>query len=193
MKALTVQIQNVVASASFEQKFDLLTIASTFRRIEYRPDVFPGLVFRLKRPKTAILIFRSGKMVCTGAKSEKEVIRAVRKVARELRKGGITVSDKPEIQITNIVASANLGGYIDLDKLASQRMGGRILYEPEQFPALIYRWENPKVVFLVFSTGKIVCAGAKREVEIHEAVERFRRMLGEGGFLLKEEATMTSR
>jgi len=160
MKALTVQIQNVVASASFEQKFDLLTIASTFRRIEYRPD---------------------------------EVIRAVRKVARELRKGGITVSDKPEIQITNIVASANLGGYIDLDKLASQRMGGRILYEPEQFPALIYRWENPKVVFLVFSTGKIVCAGAKREVEIHEAVERFRRMLGEGGFLLKEEATMTSR
>ncbi len=193
MNTLTVEIQNVVASASFEQKFDLSTIGSIFRRIEYRPDVFPGLVFRLKRPKTAILIFSSGKMICTGAKSEKEVIRAVRKVARELRKGGITVSGKPEIQITNIVASANLGGYIDLDKLASQRMGGRIFYEPEQFPALIYRWENPKVVFLVFSTGKVVCAGAKREVEIHEAVERFRRMLEEGGFLLKEEATMKSR
>lgn len=77
---MTVQIQNVVASASFEQKIDLLTIASTFRNIEYRPNVFPELVFRLKRPKTTILIFKTGKMVCTGAKSEKEAIRAVRKV-----------------------------------------------------------------------------------------------------------------
>jgi len=125
-------------------------------------------------------------MVCTGAKSEKEAVRAVRKVARELRKGDIKVS-MPEIQIVNVVASANLGGYIDLDELASQRSGGRILYEPEQFPALIYRWKNPKVVFLVFSTGKVVCAGAKREVEVHEAVEKFRRMLKEGGFMLKEE------
>jgi transcription initiation factor TFIID TATA-box-binding protein len=188
MKALTVQIQNVVATASFEQKFDLLTIANTFRNIEYRPNVFPGLVFRLKRPKTAILIFSSGKMVCTGAKSEKEAIRAVRKVARELRKGGIKASSMPEIQITNVVATANLGGYMDLDELASQRTGGKILYEPEQFPALIYRWKNPEVVFLVFSTGKVVCAGAKREVEVHEAVERFRRMLEEGGFIFKEEA-----
>lgn len=188
MKALTVQIQNVVATASFEQKFDLLTIANTFRNTEYRPNAFPGLVFRLKRPKTAILIFKTGKMVCTGAKSEKEAIRAVRKVARELRKGGIKVFGKPEIQITNVVASANLGGYIDLDELASQRTGGKICYEPEQFPALIYRWKNPEVVFLVFSTGRVVCAGAKREVEVHEAVERFRRMLEEGGFMFKEEA-----
>ncbi len=184
---MTVQIQNVVATASFKQKFDLLTIANTFRNIQYRPNAFPGLVFRLKRPKTATLIFKTGKMVCTGAKSEKEAIRAVRKVARELRKGGIKVS-MPEIQIVNVVASANLGGYIDLDELASQRTGGKIFYEPEQFPALIYRWENPKVVFLIFSTGRVVCAGAKREVEVHEAVERFRRMLEEGGFMFKEEA-----
>jgi len=187
MKALTVQIQNVVVSASFEQKFDLLTIANTFRNTEYRPNAFPGLVFRLKRPKTAILIFKTGKMVCTGAKSEKEAIRAVRKVARELRKGGIKASSMPEIQITNVVATANLGGYIDLDELASKRSGGRILYEPEQFPAAIYRWENPRVVFLVFSTGKIVCVGAKKEAEIHGAVERFQSMLEEEGFLVKEK------
>ncbi len=185
MKTLAVQIQNVVASVSFEQTFDLSTIANTSRNVEYRPNVFPGLVFRLKRPKTAILIFRTGKMVCTGAKSEKEAIRAVRKVARELSKRGITVLGKPEIQITNIVASANLGGYIDLDKLASQNSGRRILYEPEQFPALIYRWDNPKVVFLVFSTGKLVCAGAKREVEVHEAVEKFHKLLREGGFMVE--------
>lgn len=184
---MAVKIENVVVVASFPQKLDLLTIASGFRNIEYRPDVFPGLVFRLKRPKTATLIFSSGKMVCTGAKNEKEAISAVRKVARELKKGGITISDKPEIQVTNIVASANLGGYIDLDELASQRVGGRILYEPEQFPALIYRWENPKVVFLVFSTGKIVCTGAKKEVEVYEAVERFQSMLEEGGFLIQEK------
>jgi len=184
---MTVKIENVVVAASFPQKLDLLTVANAFRKVEYRPDVFPGLVFRLKRPKTAILIFGSGKMVCTGAKSEKEAIGAVRKVARELRKGGIKVYGVPEIRVTNIVASADLGGFIDLDELASQRVGGRILYEPEQFPALIYRWVNPKVVFLVFSTGKIVCAGAKKEVEIYDAVESFRSMLEIGGFLVKEK------
>lgn len=184
---LTVHIQNVVASASFQQRFDLLAIAKAFRNVEYRADVFPGLVFRLKRPKTATLIFSSGKMVCTGAKTEKEAVSAVRKVARELRKGGIPVSGVPEIHVTNIVGTANLGGYIDLDELASQRVGGSILYEPEQFPALIYRWKDPKVVFLVFSTGKVVCVGAKKEFEIYEAVERFRSMLEEGGFLVKEK------
>ncbi|MCW3976868.1 MAG: TATA-box-binding protein [Candidatus Bathyarchaeota archaeon] len=184
---MTVRIENVVVAASFPQKLDLLTVANALRNTEYRPDVFPGLVFRLKRPKTAILIFGSGKMVCTGAKNVKEAIRAVRKAARELRKGGIRISNMPEIQVTNIVATANLGGYIDLDELASKGSGGRILYEPEQFPAVTYRWENPKVVFLVFSTGKIVCTGAKKEAEIPEAVERFQSMLEQEGFLVKEK------
>ena len=77
-------IQNVVASAAFNHSVDLDAIVKAFPHVEYRPEVFPGLAFRLKRPKTCTLIFDTGSMVCTGAKSEREAKRAIRKVAKEL-------------------------------------------------------------------------------------------------------------
>ena len=108
------------------------------------------------------------------------------KAVRELKNGGINVARKPEIQITNIVASASLNGVIDLDKLySSEGTGGNILFEPEQFPALIYRWDSPKVIFLVFSTGKIVCVGAKTEKDIYETIENLQRKLEESDVLIR--------
>ena len=133
--------------------------------VEYRPEQFPGLVFRFKRPKTATLIFSSGKMVCTGAKSEKEARRAVMKVVKELKKGGIIIISKPELKIQNIVASGGLGGMIDLEKAAYTL--GHAMYEPEQFPGLIYRMQDPKVVILLFASGKLVCTGAKQEQDVY--------------------------
>ena len=127
-------------------------------------------MFRLKRPKTATLIFNSGKMVCTGAKSEKEARRAVKKVIKELKKGGIIIISKPELKIQNIVASANLHGQIDLEKAAYSL--GKTMYEPEQFPGLIYRMAVPKVVILLFASGKLVCTGAKKEEAVYEAVHK---------------------
>ncbi|MBT7913574.1 TATA box-binding protein, partial [Candidatus Bathyarchaeota archaeon] len=112
---LDITVVNVVASASLDQKIDLLAILKVFRNVEYRPKQFPGLVFRLKRPKTATLIFGSGKMVCTGARSEKMARRAVNKVVRELKNNGIIILGKPKIVIQNMVASANLHGSIDLE------------------------------------------------------------------------------
>jgi len=183
---LTVKIQNVVASAAFNQAFDLKAIAKAFPRESEFRGRFPGLVFTLKKPKTTMLIFKTGKMVCTGGKGEDEARSAILRAAWKLRKGGINVARKPEIHITNIVASANLNGVIDLDKLyASEGMGGNIIFEPEQFPALIYRWKGPDVIFLVFSTGKIVCAGAKKEKDIYEAVENLRRKLEENEVLIR--------
>lgn len=78
--SLDIKIENLVASASLDQKIDLLAIMKVFRNVEYRPKQFPGLVFRLKRPKTATLIFGSGKIVCTGAKYEDMVTEAVEKL-----------------------------------------------------------------------------------------------------------------
>ena len=143
--------------------------------VEYRPEQFPGLVFRLKRPKTATLIFNSGKMVCTGAKSEKESKRAVMKVIRELKKSGIIIIGKHELKIQNIVASANLAGLIDLERSAYSL--GRTMYEPEQFPGLIYRMDVPKVVILLFASGKLVCTGAKQEEDVYEAVTKLHKTL----------------
>jgi transcription initiation factor TFIID TATA-box-binding protein len=170
-----VKIQNVVASATLDQKINLLDIMKVFRNVEYRPKQFPGLVFRLKRPKTATLIFGSGKMVCTGAKSEKEARSAVMKVVRELKTNGIIILGKPKIVIQNMVASADLHGEIDQEAMSD--ILENVMYEPEQFPGLIYRMTEPKVVLLVFASGKLVITGAKKEEQVYEAVDKIRAIL----------------
>lgn len=171
----SINIENVVASATLKQRVDLNAVVRGYPGVEYRPEQFPGLVFRLKRPKTATLIFNSGKMVCTGAKSEKEAKRAVMKVIKELKTSGIIIIGKPELKIQNIVASAGLGGTIDLEKSAYDL--GRTMYEPEQFPGLIYRMDDPKVVILLFASGKLVCTGAKREEDVYVAVNKLHQSL----------------
>jgi transcription initiation factor TFIID TATA-box-binding protein len=182
--AATVNIENVVASATLQQKIDLNTVVKNFPSVEYRPEQFPGLVFRLKKPKTATLIFNSGKMVCTGAKSENQARKAVRKVVRELKNNGILITGKVEIQVQNIVASASLGGKIDLEKSAFTL--GRTMYEPEQFPGLIYRMGEPKVVILLFASGKLVCTGAKKEDEVFTAVNKLHQNLEDEGLIYYE-------
>ena len=172
-----INIENVVASATLHQNIDLNSIVRIFPGVEYRPEQFPGLVYRLKKPKTATLIFSSGKMVCTGAKSERQARKAVMKVVDELKRNGIVILSKPEIQIQNIVASVGLGGHIDLEKVTYSLK--RTMYEPEQFPGLIYRMDDPKVVILVFSSGKLVCTGAKNETEVHRAITKLQDTLEE--------------
>ena len=173
----SIRIENVVASATLNQRIDLNAVVKGYPGVEYRPEQFPGLVFRLKRPKTATLIFNSGKMVCTGAKSEKESKRAVMKVVRELKKSGIIIIGKPELKIQNIVASVNLAGLIDLERSAYSL--GRTMYEPEQFPGLIYRMDVPKVVILIFASGKLVCTGATKEEDVYKAVAKLHKKLEE--------------
>jgi len=173
----SIRIENVVGTGTLNQRIDLNAVVKGNPGVEYRPEQFPGLVFRLKRPKTATLIFNSGKMVCTGAKSEKESRRAVMKVVKELKKSGIIIIGKPELKIQNIVASVNLGGMIDLEKCAYSLR--RTMYEPEQFPGLIYRMDEPKVVILIFASGKLVCTGAKKEENVYEAVGKLHNKLEE--------------
>ncbi|MDP6641499.1 MAG: TATA-box-binding protein [Nitrososphaerales archaeon] len=163
-----ISIENVVASATVEQRIDLNQITRDFPDVEYHPDQFPGLVFRLKSPKTATLIFSSGKMVCTGAKSEDMAKKAVNTVVQKLRKGGVEIIKDAEIQIQNIVSSASLGGKVHLEEAA--RRLEKSMYEPEQFPGLIHRMSDPKTVILLFASGKLVCTGAKKEVEVYRAV-----------------------
>ncbi len=172
-----VSIENVVASASVDQKMDLNEITRTFPDVEYHPDQFPGLVFRLKVPKTATLIFTSGKMVCTGAKSEELSRKAVKTVVQRLRKGGIKVKKEATVTIQNIVASINLGGKIHLEQAA--RTLPRSMYEPEQFPGLIHRMLDPKTVILLFSSGKLVCTGAKKEADVYRSVNNLHALLEE--------------
>tara|TARA_B110000438_G_scaffold255423_1_gene262223 strand:- start:541 stop:1101 length:561 start_codon:yes stop_codon:yes gene_type:complete len=177
-----VSVVNVVSSASIEQEMNLMEIAKKFPETEYNPEQFPGLVFRLTNPKTAILIFRTGKMVCTGAKSEELSISAVNIVVQKLRKAKIKIKKDAIISVQNIVSSISLGGKIQLEKAA--RTLPRSMYEPEQFPGLIHRMLDPKTVILVFASGKLVCVGAKKETEIYRSVNNLHSLLEEKNLMI---------
>ncbi len=181
---LDYKIENVVATVIMEitEKIDLTTIARKFPAVEYNPERFPGLVFRINEPKATFLIFSTGKMVITGLRRADEASPGVEKVVKYIKKAGIKV-ENPEITIQNIVASGDLHAYIDLNMAAIVMENA--MYEPEVFPGLIYRMQDPKTVFLIFSTGKIVCTGAKNKKIVKEAVLKLNRVVWELGIAKK--------
>ncbi len=183
---LDYKIENVVATVVMEitEKIVLTKIARKFEDTEYNPERFPGLIMRIKEPKSTFLIFSTGKMVITGLRRADEASAGVKKVVKYIKKAGINVSN-PEITIQNIVASGDLHTFIDLN-LAAILMDNA-MYEPEVFPGLIYRMKEPKTVFLIFSTGKIVCTGAKNKESVKEAVLKLNHVVRELGVAKKNE------
>ena len=178
-----IKIENVVASTTLGEELDLQTIALTLDGAEYEPEQFPGLIYRLKDPKTATLLFRSGKVVCTGAKSLEQVEVAIKKVAKQIEKAGVKLKMQPKPDVQNIVASSDLGQEINLNAIAISLGLERVEYEPEQFPGLVYRIDVPKVVVLLFGSGKLVCTGAKKEEDVEAAVNKITEELKAAGLL----------
>ena len=176
----TYKIENVVATVTLKitEKIDLNIIARKYADVEYNPERFPGLVMRILKPKATILVFSTGKMVVTGMRRADEAEAVVEKVIKRIRKAKIEVSD-PEIVIQNIVASGDLHTNIDLN-LAAVVME-YAMYEPEVFPGLIYRMQDPKTVFLIFSTGRIVCTGGKTKEIVKNAVKKLSIQVREYG------------
>jgi len=174
---IEIKVQNIVASTTFAEKLDLDVIAQSLEEAEYEPEQFPGLVYRLRDPKTATLLFRSGKANCTGAKSIKDVETTIEVIARILKKLGVEVYKNPEIVIQNIVATSDLGGELNLSEVAIALGLENVEYEPEQFPGLVYRIREPKVAMLLFGSGKIVCAGARKIEDVSLAVDKLSKEL----------------
>jgi transcription initiation factor TFIID TATA-box-binding protein len=163
-------VQNIVASTTFAEKLDLDVIAQSLEEAEYEPEQFPGLVYRLNNLKTATLLFRSGAANCTGAKNIEDVHKTIDVIADKLKKLGVEVYKNPKIIVQNIVATADLGGELNLTETATGLGLENVEYEPEQFPGLVYRFKEPKVAMLLFSSGKIVCAGARSTEDVSKAV-----------------------
>jgi transcription initiation factor TFIID TATA-box-binding protein len=179
-----ITIENVVATTIICKEMDLPSIAKALDGAQYDTDRFPGVVYRIKEPKTAMLLFRSGKVVCTGARSIADVGVAIDILAKRIAATGIPASKKPEILVQNIVASADLGCVLNLNTIAITLGLDRVEYEPEQFPGLVYRIEEPKVVALIFGSGKIVLTGAKNIADIEAAVRRINEDLNNAGLLM---------
>jgi transcription initiation factor TFIID TATA-box-binding protein len=176
-----IRVENIVATVTLDQGLDLGAIARSIPNVEYDPEEFPGLVLRLDNPKLTALVFSTGKMVITGAKSTQMLIKGFKRILRLFYKHGILITGKPRVQIQNVVASANLNAEVNLEIAAEQL--DNVMYEPEQFPGLIYKMNDPKVVLLIFSSGKMVITGAKSEEEVAQAVRNIYEKLKSIGAL----------
>ncbi|MBT3405841.1 TATA-box-binding protein [Candidatus Woesearchaeota archaeon] len=172
-----IRVVNIVVSTSLEHDIPLEKMAATLSNTEYNPEQFPGLVIRVKEPKTSALIFNSGKVVCTGAKTLSDVSESLKQIKKSLEKINVKITVDPEINVQNIVASGSIGRDLNLNVLAMKLENTE--YEPEQFPGLVYKLkgylpedQTQKATFLLFSNGKIVCTGTKSEDQVDLAVDK---------------------
>jgi transcription initiation factor TFIID TATA-box-binding protein len=193
MPTPTFRIENIVATVILDQEIDIDLLELELPNHVYKPEQFPGVIFKIDRPRATALIFRSGKMVVTGTKSISQLIEAVKKIIRAvdriLAKYGSGIRGKPRVQVQNIVAGGDLHAYVNLEKAAYYLED--CMYEPEQFPGLIHRMRNPRVVLLIFSSGKMVITGAKEESEVEQAVKQTAEKLYKAGCIVgprEEEA-----
>jgi transcription initiation factor TFIID TATA-box-binding protein len=178
------EIVNIVGTAKIGEVFDLHNLAMSLEGAEYEPEQFPGLIYRIKEPKAAFLIFKSGKVVCTGTKSPSEAQTALDIATSNLKDIGFDVLPSPKIEIVNIVASGDLKSEnLNLNQVAMALGLENIEYEPEQFPGLVFRMSEPKVVTLIFSTGKVICTGARNKEDVELAYTNLQRELKDHGFL----------
>ncbi|MFH1451710.1 MAG: TATA-box-binding protein [archaeon] len=164
----TLKVQNIVATTSLEKDVSLTKLARTQPNTEYNPDTFPGLVLRVKEPKSAVLVFSSGNLVCTGTKSVAQVKEVVQQVIKQLKKIGVNVTTKPKITVQNIVASGAIDLDLNLNTLSLELENTE--YEPEQFPGLVYKLDEPNATFLLFSNGKLVCTGTKNRAQLDDSI-----------------------
>eukprot|EP00051_Salpingoeca_urceolata_P005692 m.75998 g.75998 ORF g.75998 m.75998 type:complete len:227 (+) comp14500_c1_seq1:309-989(+) len=169
-------LQNVVATVDLSTKLDLKHIALHARNAEYNPRRFAAVIMRIREPRTTALIFASGKMVCTGAKSEDDAFLAARKYARIVQRLGHPDVKFQNFKIQNMVGCVDLKFAIRLEGVACEHP---VLstYEPELFPGLVFRLAEPRVVMLIFVSGKVVFTGAKNREDIYAAFNTIYKIL----------------
>jgi len=185
MTDFKIKVENIVASATLNVEVPLKKLVSKLEGMEYEPEQFPGLVYRMDKPKAAALVFGSGKIVCTGARNIEDVHTVFKKVISVINSVGTKVPKNFKIQVENIVASAKLDGKLNLDTIAFGLVESE--YEPEQFPGLVYRMKEPKVAFLLFGSGKVVCTGGRSVKDVYIAVNKIYKKLKEIKAIIKEK------
>jgi transcription initiation factor TFIID TATA-box-binding protein len=176
MAGVKIQVQNIVLSVTYEGvEFNLEKLSKSLEGARYDPEVFPGIAYKSEDPPASFLIFASGKMNCVGARSMADAKLAIKKLTKKLKKARIKIKSEPKVQVQNIVASFDFGREFDLERIA--RTYENTEYEPEVFPGLVFRLDDPKVVVLLFVSGKGVCAGAKGMKDIERAAQKITKIL----------------
>jgi transcription initiation factor TFIID TATA-box-binding protein len=173
----SLKIENIVASGVIAESIDLQHVSDQIHNCELNTKRFPGAVYRIEDPKIASLIFSSGKVVLTGIRDREDLKKGLGIIMSALRQAGVEVLDEPRVAITNIVCSYDIGKYINLNKVVMTLNLENIEYEPEQFPGLVYRITEPKIVALLFSSGKIILTGGKNMEDIKRGLDFLEKKL----------------
>jgi transcription initiation factor TFIID TATA-box-binding protein len=167
----SLKIENIVASGVIADSIDLIEVSKKVKNCELNTKRFPGAVYRIEKPKIASLIFSSGKVVLTGIRDKQALTDGLNIIMKSLKKAGVKTHKEPKVAITNIVCSYDIGKYINLNKVVITLNLENIEYEPEQFPGLVYRIKDPKIVALLFSSGKIILTGGKNLEDIKKGLD----------------------
>jgi transcription initiation factor TFIID TATA-box-binding protein len=176
MTGVRIKIQNIVCSVTYEDtEFNLNKLVRSLDGARYDPELFAGLAYRSDDPRASFLIFASGKMNCVGARSMNDAKLAIKKLTRKLRKARIKVKSAPKVKVQNIVASVDFGRKFDLEHIA--RRFENTEYNPEVFPGVVFRLDDPKAVLLLFVSGKGVCAGVKSMRDVKRAAQKTNRII----------------
>ena len=154
-----IQVENIVATTHLAEHFDIPNLASSIRDCKYDPNEFSGLALNFRHPKTAALIFPSGRVVCTGAKNMDQLEDLINRAIDQIEKAGSKIPEEPEVEIQNIIATSHFNKTLDLAAVAKSNLMKNIRFQPEKFPGLIIKIDNPRAVVLLFKSGKIVCTG----------------------------------
>ncbi len=179
MSILPVHIEDVTAVAKLRTDIPVDKLFAEEEAKSYETESFPGAVYRVKEPKAVALIFSSGRVVCTGAKSVRDADEAMRKVLDRLRGLGVAVPKKVEVEIDKIVAAFRMKEGVDLAAVSKGLEGSR--YEPERFPGIIYSTEEPRMDFIILSSGRIICTGARSIKDIQSSVKALKAKLEGAG------------
>lgn len=174
----SLKIENIVASGAIADSIDLADVSGKVANCELNQKRFPGAVFRLENPKIASLIFSSGKVVLTGIRDEETLTRGIALIIAAMKDAGVKTYSEPRVAVTNIVCSYDIGKNINLNKVVITLNLENIEYEPEQFPGLVYRIRDPKVVALLFSSGKIILTGGRTLDEIKQGLDFLEQKIG---------------
>jgi len=174
----SLKIENIVGSGAMADAIDLEAISNTIEHCELNISKFPGAVYRMPNPKSAALIFSSGKIVLTGIHNPHDLVIGIHNIRNTLKAAGVDTYEVPQVEVTNIVCSYSLGTRLNLVKIMMTFIDyGIVEYEPEVFPGLVFRIPDPKIVFLLFTSGKVIITGGRTMEDIQKGLEIFKEKI----------------
>ena len=163
-------IENVVSTVQLAAELDIQQLAEKIQDSKYDPGEFPGLALHFSEPKTVVLLFPSGKAICTGAKNIEDAENIMNKITSRIQDYGVSIVEEPEMKIQNIVASSNIGRELNLTSIANSTLLENVEYSPDQFPGLVYKIDGLDTTLILFESGKIVCTGAKKLEDVTTSI-----------------------